>query len=141
MGLSREEVIQLYTAGTVTFPERFPEVGLITIEPKGIPIAGTKGSPLVQVEHRVSLDQTITYLLPLKNVAAILWAPSEEEEEIEAIGGDWVLGEELEGKLSALAGKSRRGIVYALESSAVLGKIVMAKSAGEMQLLGIPCCP
>jgi hypothetical protein len=154
MALSRQQIIQLYTGGTVPIPSPFPDVGAVSIRPDGYRLK-PKGDQysLVRVRYRVSPNQRITYVVRLEHVAAILWA--DDEGKVDPIHGDWWVGPEIQAQLKATSeatGSTRAdggadiasplGIVYVNEHDPVLVQVELATTAGESTDAAIiPCCP
>jgi hypothetical protein len=140
MKLSKYETIQLYTAGTVTIPKDFPEVGEVTITTDGIEV-NQKTEPLLTCVRNVSPSRTIKYILPLKSVAAILVATEGEEgDKLDPFdSASWKLGQELmensenRGQfLSEGDGKPPRGSVFVTKHTQVLVQTVTKMAAADI---------
>jgi hypothetical protein len=134
MKLSRDQMIQLYTARAVGIPID-EEFGYLTITPDGIEL-NHKKEALVQVVRHVTPYQTITYFIPLASVAALLLQGSEK----------YLLGRELADSadpqelLKSAAGGNERvkaplGRVFVKDDTEILVQTVAPMQAAEIKAI------
>jgi hypothetical protein len=123
--------IQIYTAGTVTLPPNYPEVGALAVSVTGLKDA------VVSVEHRMAPNQLCRYIVQREDVSAILIA---KDGKLDPKTDEWLLGKASQTKeLIEPEDDYLYGIVYVRESVGVIMQVERAISAGEVHELGSVC--
>jgi hypothetical protein len=129
----RHHLRSFHLAGTVALPCPFPEVGKLTLLPKGFAYVGAEGettSDLVLIEHEHSHRVTITRYVLLDDVYAVLFAPIDRP-----TGGDWHFGPEIGRELAARSSRKDpsklMGIAYVREQAPVLMRVDVGMTAAE----------
>jgi hypothetical protein len=133
--LSRRQLRALHLAGTVPVPSPYPEVGRISLRPGALGYEcageGTAGD-LVAVEHRQTSRVTVTRLVRLEDVAALVLLRRARRCRRAAV---WYYGPEirvvLEEQCNANAPGLVTGIVYVRESAQVVMQVEVGMTAAE----------
>jgi hypothetical protein len=123
--------IQIYTAGTVTLPPNYPEVGILAVS-----VTGLK-DPVLSVEHRMAPNQLTRYILRRDDVSAIVIA---KDGKLDPKNDEWLLGDAARSReLNEPENDYLYGIVYVREDVGVIMQVERGISAGEVHEIGSVC--
>ena len=131
--MNREQQRAMQLAGTVSVPQKFPQLAVISFSINGTEATDRRARlEYLAVDHMINAKLRIRRSFRTSDVTAVFLPQSRDC--VDLLEGDWFLGGEIEKRLPTVVdnrGGRAWGIAYVPEQAATLMQVEVGMTAGE----------